>query len=87
MYFEGQQHFLTSTKTTDIKETTEDLWKSDENKAPGVNVPIWEGSVIDMQHDTVFCLDHVQASTGTADRILGLKYKVILGTIVQLFTV
>lgn len=40
-----------------------------------------------MQHDAVFRLDHVQASTGTADRTLGLKYKVILGMVARLFTV
>lgn len=31
MYFEGQQYFLNSAKPADINETTQDLWKSDEN--------------------------------------------------------
>lgn len=31
MYLEGQQYFLNSAKITDINETIEYLWKSDEN--------------------------------------------------------
>lgn len=40
-----------------------------------------------MQYDTVICLDDIQACIGTAERTLGLKYKVILGMVVDMFAV
>lgn len=40
-----------------------------------------------MQYDTVICLEDIQACIGTAERTLELKYKVILGTVVELFVV
>lgn len=36
-----------------------------------------------MQYDTVLCLEDIQACIGTAETTLGLKYKVILGMIVE----
>lgn len=36
-----------------------------------------------MQYDTVICLEDIQACIGTAERTLGLKYKVLLGMVVE----
>lgn len=40
-----------------------------------------------MQYDTVICLEDIQDCIGTAEITLGLKYKVILGMIVEFWAV